>query len=84
MITAKCAFVWLAGTPAETYTQLISSVLCVEGEILRQPSGEGNVLPSSRTYPVYIEDYESVLEKVIHWWCGGKFSNKRKIRFSPF
>ena len=61
-----------------------SSVLWLEGEILRQPSAEGNVLLSSRTDPVYIEDSKSVLEKVIHCWCGGKFLNKRKIRFSPF
>ena len=61
-----------------------SSVLWLEGEILRQPSAEGNVLLSSQADPVYIKDYESVLEKVIHCWCGGKFSNKRKIRFSPF
>ena len=71
MITAKFVCQFVVGTPAATYTYSAaqaSSVLWLEGEILRQPSAEGNILLPSRTDPVCTKDSESVVEKVVHCW----------------
>ena len=62
---SKCATIccWDARGDLHSAAQA-SSVLWLEGEILRQPSAEGNVLLSSRTDPVYIENCVPVLEKL--------------------